>query len=78
MLFQVENNPEGYVVSCFHDDHWHRLRNFGDRQGDAKAFAFWDGPKLSDQQIKVLEKNYDPDKRYIRISSTKFRVQTNI
>lgn len=78
MLFQVENNPEGYVVSCYHDLHWHPLRNFGERQGDAKCFKDWDCPKLSDQQIRILERNYNPDRKYVRVSSTCFKTEKNI
>ena len=75
MMFQVENNPEGYVVSCYHDAHWHPLRNFGQRQGDAKAFKEWDCPHLSDTQIHMLEKAYSKEKRYIRHSATKFTIE---
>lgn len=75
MMFQVENNPEGYVVSCYHDAHWHPLRNFGDRQGDAFAFRDWDCPHLSDTHIRMLERAYSKDKRYIRHSSTKFTIE---
>ena len=75
MMFQVENNPEGYVVSCYHDAHWHPLRNFGVRQGDAFAFRDWDCPNLDDSHIRMLEKAYSKDRRYIRISSRQFKVE---
>ena len=75
MMYQVENNPEGYVVSCYHDLQWHPLRNFGERQGDASAFRYWDCPHLSDTQIKMLERAYNKDRKYIRVSSTKFMPQ---
>ena len=71
-MFQVENNPEGYVVSCYHDLQWHPLRNFGERQGDAFAFRQWDCPKLSDNQIRSLEKAYSKERKYIRHSATRF------
>lgn len=51
------------------------LRNFGERQGDAFAFREWDCPHLSDTQIKMLERAYTKDRKYIRVSSTKFRTQ---
>ena len=78
MMFQVENLPEGYVVSCYHDLQWHSLRNFGERQGDAICFRDYDCPKLDDTHIRMLEKAYTKEKRYIRISNgitTKFKVQ---
>ena len=77
-MFQVENLPEGYVVSCYHDLHWHFLRNFGDRQGDAIAFRDYDCPKLPDTHIRMLEKNYSKDRKYIRHSNgttTKFIIE---
>lgn len=72
MMFQVENLPEGYVVSCYHDCHWHPLRNFGDRQGDAIEFRDWDCPRLPMQHISILERQYNKDTKYIRQSATKF------
>lgn len=75
MMFQVENNPEGYVVSCYHDLQWHPLRNFGERQGDAFAFRDWDCPNLSDAHIRMLEKAYSKERRYIRHSATKFTIE---
>ena len=74
-MFQVENLPEGYVVSCYHDLYWHPLRNFGDRQGDARIFMEIDCPKLKDSQIRMLENAYSKDKRYIRYSATIFKQQ---
>ena len=74
-MYQVENTPEGYVVSCYHDLQWHPLRNFGERQGYAFAFRDWDCPHLSDTQIKMLERAYNKDRKYIRVSSTKFMSQ---
>ena len=78
MMFQVENLPEGYVVSCYHDLQWHSLRNFGERQGDAICFRDYDCPKLDDTHIRMLEKAYTKEKKYTRISNgitTKFKVQ---
>lgn len=73
MMFQVENNPEGYVVSCYKDMHWHPLRNFGERQGDAFAFRDWDCPHLSDSEINILIRRYDKGRIYERISSRQFK-----
>ena len=77
MIFQVENTPCGYIVSAYvMDDNgygqWHRLRNFGDRQGDAIESRSWDCPNLSDTQLRMLIKNFDINVKYKRISSTKF------
>ena len=48
------------------------LRNFGERQGDARIFKEVDCPKLTDAQIRMLIKNYDPKVKYKRISGTRF------
>ena len=75
MMFQVENNPEGYVVSCYHDLQWHPLRNFGERQGDARFFKEYDCPKLEDGMIRALIKHYDPSVKYIRLNGGRFKKQ---
>lgn len=36
MMFQVSNTPEGYVVQVLICGTWTPLRNFGERQSDAK------------------------------------------
>ena len=77
MLFQIENTPDGYIVGVYHDLYWHRLRNFGARQGDAIAFKEWDCPNLSEDQLRILEKQFRIDVKYIRVSSTKFIKQNN-
>ncbi len=48
------------------------LRNFGEHQGDARNFKEVDCPKLTDAQIRMLIKNYDPKVKYKRISGTRF------
>lgn len=78
MIFQISNEPHGYVVEVHYQDidgifRWHPLRNFGERQGDAKLFKGVDCPKLEDWQIRVLIKGYDPDIKYERISDRKFK-----
>lgn len=73
MMFQIENTDRGYVVSCYHDLAWHPLRNFGDRQGDARFFKEHDCPGLEDNMIRALEKHYDPDVKYIRLTGGRFR-----
>lgn len=56
---------------------WHRLRNFGERQGDAIEFRSWDCPKLSDTQLRMLIKNFDINTKYQRISYTRFVKQNS-
>lgn len=48
------------------------LRNFGDRQGDAKIFKEHDCPRLSELHIRMLIKNYKPSVKYIRLSERRF------
>lgn len=74
-MFQVGNTSDGYVVSCYHDCHWHPLRNFGDRQGDARIFMESDCPKLPLQHLRLLERAYDKNTKYIRETSQRFRKQ---
>lgn len=74
-VFQVSNTSDGYVVQVRICGTWASLRNFGDRQGDAKEFCYKDCPKLSDLHIKLLAKNYDKNVKYIRINEGLFRKQ---
>ena len=82
MMFQVAERNGDYIVEAYIIDdpnstrgYWHPLRNFGCRQGDAFAFRDWDCPKLTDGQLRLLVKNYDPGRRYIRKSGTQFVVE---
>lgn len=79
MQFQISNTPQGYVVEAYVIDdpnslrgHWHPLRNFGDRQGDAIAFRDFDAPQLPDAHIRALIKAYNPETKYIRVNGQKF------
>ena len=77
MLFEINNTDHGYVVEAYWPDkdgnrHWEPLRNFGDRQGDARDFMNVDCPELSDANIKALINRYDPSVRYIRVEKHKF------
>lgn len=77
MLFQITNEPHGYVVEVHILDsdgvmRWHPLRNFGDRQGDAKAFKEWDCPELGDDVIRTLIRRYDPTVKYMRVEKHRF------
>jgi len=82
MMFQVSENQGDYIVEAYIIEdpnstrgYWHPLRNFGCRQGDAFAFRDWDCPKLTDSQLRLLVKNYDRERRYIRKSATQFVVE---
>lgn len=77
MLTAVHNTSLGYVVEVFllvgSSWSWHPLRNFGDRQGDARDFAFVDVPSFSESQIKLLRSSYSPRRLYMRcIRNSKF------
>lgn len=70
-MAQIENTPDGYIVGVYLRDgngygQWHRLRNFGDRQGDAIEFREYDLPGFTDQQINLFIKTFDVDQKYIR------------
>ena len=71
MMAQIENTPDGYIVGVYLRDgngngHWYRLRNFGDRQGDAIEFRDYDLPTFSNQQIELFLKTFDFGKKYMR------------
>ncbi len=77
MLTQIENTPEGYIVGVFLRDgngygQWHRLRNFGDRQGDAIAFRDYDIPTLTDTQIRMFIKTFKAENKYKRIEKNRY------
>lgn len=78
MLFQVENTDHGYVVSAYDPvrrDGWKPLRNFGDRQGDARGFMLYDAPFLPYEKTMLLAKNYNPKVKYIRICRDRYNRQ---
>jgi len=54
---------------------FHPLKNFGERQGDAKIFKESDCPKLKDSQLRMLIKNYNPKVKYERVGFLKYRKQ---
>lgn len=72
MLFQVENTPSGYIVSVYYEYHWYPLRNFGDRQGDAKFFKDFDCPKLEVDMVRLLVTRFNSSVKYSRGSSGRF------
>ena len=77
MLTQIENTPYGYIVGIFLMDgdgcgSWHRLRNFGDRQGDAIAFREWDLPTFTDAQIRLFIKTFRIENKYKRLDKNKY------
>ena len=80
-MAQVSNTKDGYIVSewfilppdTYH--RWHNLRNFGNRQSDAKNFAK-DVDKLNEYRLNDLARNYKNEIKYKRITSEKFVKQT--
>lgn len=82
MQFQIREHNGDYIVEAYIIEdpnslcgHWHSLRNFGERQGDAICFKEYDCPKLDDMHLRLLIKNYNPERRYIRKSATRFDVE---
>lgn len=81
MMAQIENTPDGYIVGVYLRDgngygQWHRLRNFGDRQGDAIAFRGYDLPEFSYQQIELFIKTFNAGQKYMRKTKGRY-VKTN-
>ena len=76
MQFGINWNDGYEVTVLMADEHgylrYFPLRNFGEHQGDARIFKEVDCPKLTDAQIRMLIKNYDPKVKYKRISGTRF------
>lgn len=77
MLTQIENTPDGYIVGVYLRDgngygQWHRLRNFGDRQGDAIEFREWDLPEFTDAQIRLFIKTFRIENKYKRLDKNKY------
>lgn len=80
LKFQIANEPCGYVVMAYmpvadNAYRWQPLRNFGDRQGDAMIYRDSDAPRLTPAQLRHLAKNYDQNRKYIRVSRTRYVVQ---
>lgn len=81
MIAQIENTPDGYIVGVYLRDgngygQWHRLRNFGDRQGDAIEFREYDLPGFTDQQINLFIKTFNISQKYMRKTKGRY-VKTN-
>ena len=77
MMAQIENTPDGYIVGVYLRDgngngHWYRLRNFGDRQGDALSFREWDLPPFTDTQIRLFIKTFKIENKYKRLDKNKY------
>lgn len=70
------NYQEGYVVTWQHMGADGYVRQYPLRkflhQGDAMLFRDCDAPRLSDIQLRALEKNYNLNTLYRRISNRKF------
>lgn len=71
MTGQIENTPDGYIVGVYMVDErghgqWLRLRNFGDREGDAIEFLHYDLPTFDITRIKMFAKTFDITRKYAR------------
>ena len=78
-MFQIRNE-NGYIVDVHILDNdgvmrWHPIRNFGDRQGDARAYKEFDCPELDEAHLRVLIRQYDPGVKYIRVKKHRFARQ---
>lgn len=76
MYYSLEYE-NGFVVTLtriWEDGRLHEkpLRKFKE-QGDAMVFKNHDCPRLTELQIKMLVKNYDPAKKFTRIDEKHFR-----
>lgn len=81
MQFCINWN-DGYEVAVLMEDErglrrWLPLRNFGERQGDAICFKYYDCPELTDAQLRMLIKRFDRNVKYERINSRHFIKQQN-
>lgn len=77
MYYSLEYE-DGFVVTLtqiWEDGRLHEkpLRKFKE-QGDAMVFKLHDCPKLTELQIKMLVKTYNPKRKYVRINERRFRV----
>lgn len=78
-MTQVENAPGiDYIVGVFYQmpgdgmNYWHRVMNFGERQGDAKDMAVHDLPIMEDVRIRGLINKYDPSRIYKRSAGDRY------
>lgn len=82
MQFGINWN-DGYEVCVLMEDErglrrWLPLRNFGDRQGDARIFKEVDCPALTDTQLRMLTKRFDRSVKYERINGRHFVKQKQV
>lgn len=79
MIFGL-NYEDGYIVKVHMIDEkglarWFPLRNFGERQGDARIYREEDCPKLTDSDIRMTIRSYKKENKYIRLGFKKYRKQ---
>lgn len=77
MTFGIENTEDGFVVTFLlrqadGSEYWLPLKNFGDREGDAKAFKQYDLPKFTIAELELMVKHYNPAKKYKRIDFRRY------
>lgn len=69
MMAQVENTPDGYIVSAYltapdGSRRWCRLVNFGEREGDARLYRDKCVPRLRRINFEHLVKSFDVTDHY--------------
>ena len=81
MITSIDNTSHGYIVSVFLRDErgygcWHSLRNFGDREGDAKQFAGEvERYAYPYESLLVLSKRFTKEVKYMRTGIMQYRKQ---
>lgn len=73
MITEVCNTPLGYVVRMYYSGQWWCLRNFGERQGDARDYAFTDCKELSLDTLRHTAKKYNPCRIWQRLKYGSYR-----
>lgn len=79
MTTSISNTPDGFIVEVYFSDgngggRWAKLRNFGDRQGDAIEFS-QDVSKLDDLVLRGMERTFNPNAKYKRIAFGRYARQ---
>ncbi len=78
MFRQIENTPDGYIVSAYLRDkdgngHFHRLLNFGGKEGDAIEFIDYDVDRFTEAELWRMANNFKIDRIYTRIGSKQYK-----
>lgn len=80
MQASISNTPDGYVVSARFqmqgekEERWHKVKNFGDRQGDAIVFRDIDLATLDFNRVALMAKKYN-GRKFKRIKKGRYEPQ---